>query len=319
MSEPVQLEPEARDFVEFVGNLPLVFDVSLEEARQGFEDVQSSPVEKPITDTEDLLIPSSLLQPISVRLVRPQNGPAILPAIVYIHGGGWVLGSACTHDRLVRALAVGAHAAVVFVNYSLSPEAKYPTAAEECYAVATWVADHGHEHGLDAKRLVVAGDSAGGNLAAAVTLLTKARGGPRIRQQVLFCPATNASFDTESYGQFATGHALRRDEMIWYWNQYVRSESDRNEITASPLRATIDQLRGLPPALVITAEADVLRDEGEAYANQLRAAGVRVTAARFQGTSHDFMMLNIMANTAASRGAMNLTVEWLRSGINGDG
>jgi acetyl esterase/lipase len=241
--------------------------------------------------------------------------PGRLPVIVYLHGAGWVFGNAHTHDRLIRELAVGAQAAVVFPNYSLSPEAKYPTAIEECYAAVQWVADSGHEHGLDPAHLAVAGDSVGGNMAAAVTLMAKARGGPAIRQQLLFYPVTDASFETQSYHQFAVGYFLRRDAMMWFWDQYTSSTEEREEITVSPLRATTEQLQGLPPALIITAEADVLRDEGEAYANKLRAAGVRVTAVRFQGIIHDFVMLNALANTAAARGALDLATAWLRRGF----
>jgi acetyl esterase len=197
----------------------------------------------------------------------------------------------------------------------LSPEAKYPTAIEESYAVVKWVAEHGGNHGLDPIRLAVAGDSVGGNMTAAVTLLAKERGGPAIAQQLLFYPVTDASFDTESYHQFATGYFLRRDAMMWFWEQYLSDSKQRNEITASPLKATVDRLRGLPPTLVITAEADVLRDEGEAYANKLRQANVHVLAARFLGTIHDFVMLNALAKTAAARGALALATHWLREGF----
>jgi len=228
-----------------------------------------------------------------------------------------VFGNAHTHDRLIRELAVGAQAAVVFPNYSLSPEAKYPTAIEENHAVVNWVAENGLEHGLDPERLAVAGDSVGGNMTAAVTLMAKERGDPIIRQQLLFYPVTDASFDTASYHQFATGYFLRRDAMMWFWDQYTSDLDERKEITVSPLRATTEQLRGLPPALVITAEADVLRDEGEAYANKLREAGVRVTAARFQGIIHDFVMLNALADTAAARGAIALATAWLREAFSG--
>jgi len=234
---------------------------------------------------------------------------------VYIHGAGWVFGSPQTHDRLVRELAVGAGAAVVFPVYRLCPEVRYPTALEECYMVARWVARHGQEHGLDAERLAVAGDSAGGNMATVITRLARERGGPDIRLQLLFYPVTDAAFDTTSYRQFAEGYYLRRDTMMWFWDQYTRHPGERNEITASPLRASIEELQGLPSALIITAEADVLRDEGEAYANKLRRAGVRVTAVRFQGTIHDFVMLNALAHTAAARGAIALATAWLREGF----
>ena len=180
---------------------------------------------------------------------------------------------------------------------------------------AQWVARRGQEYGLDAERLAVAGDSVGGNMATVITLLSRERGGPDIRLQLLFYPVTDAAFDTASYHQFAEGYHLRRDAMMWFWEQYTRHPGERNEITVSPLRAGVEQLKGLPPALIITAEADVLRDEGEAYANKLREAGVRVTAVRFQGTIHDFVMLNALAQTAATRGAIALATAWLREGF----
>jgi len=191
---------------------------------------------------------------------------------------------------------------------------RYPTALEECYTAARWVGRFGWEHGLDAECLAVAGDCVGGNLATVLTLLSRERGEPNIRLQLLFYPVTDAAFDTASYHQFAEGYHLRRDTMMWCWDQYTRHPSERSEITASPLRASTQQLQGLPPALIITAEADVLRDEGEAYANKLRQAGVRVTAVRFQGTIHDFVTLNALAQTAAARGAISLATAWLREG-----
>lgn len=315
MSTHVQLEPEAEAFVKETANPPYLFDLGPEKGRKAVDEAQSGPVTKHDVQIEDRTIPGGPGGDVSVRILWPEKAPQLLPAIVYIHGAGWVFGNAHTHDRLVRELAVGAHAAVVFVNYSLSPEARYPTAIEECYAVVKWVAERGSDYGLDANRLVVAGDSVGGNMTAAVTLMAKERGGPAIRQQLLFYPVTDASFDTESYHQFATGYFLRRDAMMWFWDQYAPDPKQRSEITASPLRAAVEQLHRLPPALVITAEADVLRDEGEAYANKLRQAGVRVTAARFQGITHDFVMLNALANTAATRGAMALAISWLREGF----
>ena len=201
-----------------------------------------------------------------MRIVRPRQARGPLPVIVYVHGAGWVFGNSHTHDRLIRELAVGAGAAVVFPSYSLSPEAKYPTAIEECYAAAAWVAEQGAGHDLDPARMAVAGDSAGGNMAIALTLLAKERGGVAFRHQVLFYPVTDARFDTGSYEEFATGYFLRRDAMQWFWDQYTTDPAERAQITASPLRATLEQLAGLPPTLLITGEADVLRDEGEAFA-----------------------------------------------------
>jgi acetyl esterase/lipase len=234
--------------------------------------------------------------------------------IVYTHGAGWVLGNAHTHDRLVRELCVGTGAAVVFPEYHRSPEARYPQAIEECWTAAAWVSA-GSAAGLDGSRMAIAGDSVGGNLAIALTLLAKQRGGVSFRQQVLFYPVTDAGFDTGSYMQFAEGYFLRRDVMQWFWDQYAPDEAQRSEITASPLRASIDELSGLPPALVINGEADVLRDEGEAYANKLREAGVAVTAIRYQGIIHDFVMLNTLRETHAAEAAIEQAIASLSEAL----
>ena len=311
MTSRIQLEPEAQAFAEAVAKPPFLFTLDPQQGRIALDEAQSGQVSKLPVDIEDLTVDDGPSGQVALRIMRPQHAPAALPVIVYIHGAGWVFGSMQTHDRLMRELAVGAEAVVVFPEYRLSPEAKYPTAIEECYSVVKWVAEHGRELGMDPERLAVAGDSVGGNMTAAVTLLSRERGGPDIRLQLLFYPVTDASFDTASYQQFAEGYHLRRDAMMWFWDQYTTNPGERNEITASPLRASTEQLRGLPPALVITAEADALRDEGEAYANKLREAGVRVTAVRFQGTIHDFVMLNALANTAAARGAIALATAWL--------
>src|SRR5437763_2130782 len=315
MTSRIQLEPEAQAFTQAADKPPLLFTLGPERGRIALDEAQSGQQSKLPIDVEDLTIEDGPSGRVALRILRPQHAQAPLPVIVYIHGGGWVFGNIQTHDRLIRELAVGAEAAVVFPNYRLSPEAKYPTAIEECYSAVKWVAERGREHGMDPERLAVAGDSVGGNMAAAVTLLSRERGGPDIRLQLLFYPVTDAAFDTASYHQFAEGYHLRRDAMMWFWEQYTRHPSERNEITASPLRASTQQLQGLPPALVITAEADVLRDEGEAYANKLREAGVRVTAVRFQGTIHDFVMLNALANSTAARGAIALATAWLREGF----
>lgn len=301
MLKKVQLEKAAQEFAEATANPPYLFDLGPEKGREAVDEVQSDPIDKLPVDIEDIMISGGPSGQVSVRIMRPQNAPAHLPVIVYIHGAGWVFGNEHTHDRLIRELAVGAQAAIVFPNYTLSPEAKYPTAIEEIYAVVKWAAENGRENGMNPESLTIAGDSVGGNMTAAVTLMAKARGDLNIRQQLLFYPVTDASFDTESYHQFATGYFLRKDAMMWFWDQYTTNSNERAEITASPLRATTEQLQGLPPALIITAEADVLRDEGEAYANKLREAGVPVTAVRFQGIIHDFVMLNALAKTEAAR------------------
>ena len=226
--------------------------------------------------------------------------------------GAWVLGDKDTHDRLVREIANGANAAVVFVDFTRSPEAKYPVAIEEAYAVTRYMAEHGKTFNLDSSRLAVAGDSVGGNMAAAVTHLAKERRAPNITFQTLFYPVTDANFDTPSYHQFATGHWLTREAMKWFWNHYLPDEAATEQPTASPLQASLEQLRGLPPALVITGEFDVLRDEDEAYAHKLTEAGVHVTAVRYLGTIHDFVMLNAITNTPAARSAIALANDSLQ-------
>lgn len=264
---------------------------------------------------EDTTIPGGPSGTVSVRILRPKGATGKLPVLVYLHGAGWVFGNNHTHDRLIRELAAGTGAAVVFPNYSLSPEARYPVAIEENYAVAKWVAEHGAEKNLDGTRLAVGGDSVGGNMAAALTLMAKERKGPALAAQLLFYPVTDASFDTASYRQFATGYFLRRDAMQWFWNQYTTNPKERAQITASPLRATLEQLKGLPQALVITGEADVLRDEGEAYANKLRTAGVPVTAVRYQGITHDFVMLNALRSTHAAQAAITQAIGFVKEAL----
>ncbi|MDI5979361.1 alpha/beta hydrolase [Amycolatopsis magusensis] len=305
------LEPAAQAFAEATSQPPFLFDLAPADGRKAVDEVQSGEIAKPAVDVEDLTIPGD----VRVRIIRPAGAEGPLPVIVYLHGAGWVFGNSHTHDRLVRELAVGAGAAVVFPEYSLSPEARYPIAIEQNYTAAKWVAEHGGEHNLDAGRIAIAGDSVGGNMTAAVTLLAKQRGEVQFRQQVLFYPVTDANFDTESYRLFAEGYFLRRDGMQWFWDQYTTDPAQRAEITASPLRATSEDLAGLPPALVITAEADVLRDEGEAYANKLRQAGVPVTAVRYQGVIHDFVMLNALRETPAAAAAIAQAAATLRTAL----
>ncbi|MFD8986351.1 alpha/beta hydrolase [Streptomyces sp. NPDC059564] len=314
---PIQpvLEPAAAEFAAATANPPYLFDLSPLEGRKAVDEVQSGEIDKPAVDEEWITVPGGPTGTVRARIVKPAGATGFLPVIVYIHGAGWVFGNAHTHDRLVRELAVGAGAAVVFPEYDLSPEARYPVAIEQNYAVARWVVEQGGSKGLDGSRLAVAGDSVGGNMTAALTLMAKERGGLPLVQQVLFYPVTDAGFDTPSYHQFATGYFLRRDGMQWFWDQYTTDESERAQITASPLRATTEQLKDLPPALVITAEADVLRDEGEAYANKLRAADVPVTAVRFQGIIHDFVMLDALRGTHAAEAAITLAARTLRAAL----
>ncbi|MFC9970041.1 alpha/beta hydrolase [Spirillospora sp. NPDC127200] len=309
------LETAAQEFVEATANPPFLYDLGPVEGRKTVDSVQDGDVPVPDADVLDLTVPGGPSGSVRVRLLRPAGSTGPLPVLLYVHGAGWVFGNAHTHDRLVRELTVRAGAATVFVDYSLSPEAKYPTAIEEVYAALEWIAAHGAEHGLDASRIAVAGDSVGGNMTAATTILAKRRGGPALAAQLLFYPVTDAGFDTGSYDQFESGYFLSREGMRWFWEQYTTDEAQRAEITASPLRATAEDLAGLPPALVIVAEADVLRDEGEAYAAKLRQAGVPVTAVRYQGIIHDFVMLNALRDTHAAKAATRQAGEFLRDAL----
>jgi acetyl esterase/lipase len=241
---------------------------------------------------------------VELTIVRPRGAKADVPVFMFFHGGGWVLGDFPTHARLVRDLVNNSGAAAVFVNYTPSPEAHYGVAIGQAYAATKWVAAHGKEIKVDGSRLAVAGNSVGGNMAAAVSLMAKDKGEPKIRYQVLLWPVTDASFDTASYGQFENGYFLTKNMMKWFWDNYTTDAKQRAEITASPLRASAEQLKGLPPALVQTAELDVLRDEGEAYARKLDAAGVAVTATRYNGMIHDYGLLNPLAHVPAVQGAL---------------
>jgi acetyl esterase/lipase len=283
------------------------------DARAALTNVQhASKVSVLPADIEDLSILGGPKGQVSLRIVKPEGSRETLPAILYFHGGGWVLGDAHTHDRLVRELANRTNSAVVFVNYSRSPEARYPVAIEECYRAAAYVAESGGQHRIDGSRLTVAGDSVGGNMATVVAMMARQRRGPEIGLQVMFYPVTDASFDTASYRQFAGGFWLSREAMKWFWDQYLPDKAARKQPLASPLQASADQLSGLPPAVVITDEFDVLRDEGEAYAHKLTDSGVKVAAVRCLGTIHDFMMLNALSQSAAVRSAMDLACDMIK-------
>ncbi len=241
---------------------------------------------------------------VNLTVVKPAGAKSGLPVFMFFHGGGWVLGDFPTHERFVRDLVVGSGAVAVFVNYTPSPEAHFPVAINQAYAATKWVAEHGQEIGVDGKRLAVAGNSVGGNMSTVVALMAKEKNGPAIKFQLLFWPVTDASFDTASYQEFATKHFLTKNMMVWFWDNYTKDPAERKSIHASPLRASTEQLKGLPPALVMTDELDVLRDEGEAYAQKLANAGVPTTSVRYNGTIHDFGLLNPLADAPATEAAM---------------
>jgi acetyl esterase len=309
------LEPAAQEFADATAKPPQLYDLPPVQGRKIVDSVQDGDIPAPPVEITDLAIEGGPSGEVSIKVFRPQGASGVLPVVLFTHGAGWVFGDAHTHGRLVAELATRAGAAAVFTNYSLSPEARYPTAIEEIYATLEWIAARGAGQGLDPARIAVAGDSVGGNMTAAITIMAQQRSGPAIAAQLLYYPVTNASFDTGSYEQFATHYWLTRQGMQWYWDQYAPSADDRAQITASPLRASLEDLAGLPPALVIVGEADVLRDEGEAYAAKLRQAGVPVTAVRYQGVIHDFVMVNSLRDTHAALAATAQGGEFLRAAL----
>jgi len=312
----MHLEPSILNFLkelESQGEPPL-WTLSPDSARDVLLSIQRS-VNVPTipVDIADCTFLGGPTGRIGLHIVRPQGANGVLPGVMYFHGGGWMLGDVETHDRLVREIATGAQVTVVFVEYSRSPQAKYPVAIEQAYASTAWVAEHGVEIGVDPSRLVVAGDGVGGNLATVTTLLAKERGDPTIDLQVLLYPVTDANFETPSYLEYgAEGYWLTCETMRWFWDSYV-PVAERGEFTVSPLRASLEQLRGLPQALIITCECDVMRDEGEAYAHKLMAAGVPVRAICSLGAIHDLMLLNSIAETSPARVALAQVIDILRT------
>jgi acetyl esterase/lipase len=308
------LEPEAQAIVDATSTPPLLYELGVDGARKVLDDLQAAPIDLLPVDEQWITVPAAVGD-VRVRLVSPPGSQGPLPAILFMHGGGWILGNAATHDRLVRELAVGVNAVVAFVEYDRSPEARYPVAIEQGYATAQWIVREGAAHGLDASRMAIAGDSVGGCMTAAIALMAQERGDVRFQHQSMYYPVTDAGMDTGSYAQFAEGYHLTAKAMAWFWDAYAPDVERRAEPLASPLQATDEQLRGLPPALLLVDECDVLRDEGEAYASRLRAAGVAVTTVRYDGIIHDFMMLNALRGTNAADAAITQATTYLRRAL----
>lgn len=301
--EPV-LELATQAFVDSFAGRPPPPSLPPADARAALARLQSQPVGRPNAQIEDVTFSTGPTGSVAVRIVRPHDARAGLPVIIYCHGGGWICGDANTHDRLIRELAIGAGAALVFIEHDRAPDAQYPVAIEQAYAAAVHVVAHAAELGVDASRLAIVGDDTGGTIASAVTLLAMERHGPKFDLQILLCPATDAGCDSESYRRFADGPWLTRTAMQQAWNAYLPDAAARAAITAAPLRASVDQLANLPDTLVIVAENDVACDDGECYARRLSDAGVRVTSVRYNGTIHDFVVLNALADTPAARAAI---------------
>ena len=291
------LAPEVREFLKGLNTGgPGLETLSPADARLVLVNAQNSVKidYSGITESEKTIKADGMT--IKLNIVRPAGAKGILPVFIFIHGGGWVLGDYPTHKRMVRDLAVESGAVGVFVNYTRTPDAQFPVAINEIYTATKWVSEHGAEIGVDGKRLGVIGNSVGGNMTAVTSILAKQRKGPEIKVAVMMWPIVDANFETESYKQFGADRFLTTPLMKWMYDMYIPDASKRSDILASPLRATVDQLRGLPPTLIQVAENDVLRDEGEAYGRLLLEAGVKATTVRYNGVIHDWGLLNGLAH-----------------------
>ncbi|MDP2315091.1 MAG: alpha/beta hydrolase [Pseudomonadota bacterium] len=311
------VEPKTQAFLDQLAAAggPPIYTLAPQAARDVLLQVQAGNVPKAPAEIEDATFPVGPTGTVPVRILRPSGQMGRLPVVLYFHGGGWILGDREVHDRLARDLVSGANVTLVFVDYARAPEARYPVAIEQGHAVARYVADNADRLRIDPQRMAVAGDSAGATLATVVAMLAKQRNGPTIAYQALFYPVTDANLDTGSYRQFAEGYWLTRESMRWFWDAYVPDAARRRDPTVSPLQASRQDLAGMPPTLILTAEDDVLRDEGEAYAERLAAAGVPVVSVRYNGAIHDFLLLNPLRDTAPTRGALEQVCAALRGAL----
>jgi acetyl esterase len=319
VSKPIFLEGQTKGFLDAVAAAggPPLYTLTPSQAREVLESVQNIDVKKLDVDSVDTTWAIGPTGKVSIRIVRPLDTKnEKLPVILYTHGGGWMLGSKNTHDRLIREIAVGSHAAVVFVDYDRTPDVKFPVPQEQAYAALEHVVANASALNVDASRLAVAGDSAGGTMAIALTLMSKARKGPKISTQILFYPVTDNVSDNSSYTDFGNGPWLTKSAMNWFADALFDKDTDLNDITLFPLRATTEELTNLPETLIITAGNDLLRDEGEAFGEKLSNAGVRTTVTRYNGTIHDFVMLNALAGTPAVEAAVAQANAALRKAFN---
>jgi acetyl esterase len=313
-AENPKVEHRVREFLKALnsgGGKPME-TLTPAEARKVLVDAQASVrLDLPACDIEAKTIAQDGLE-VSLTIVRPEGNKAILPAFMFVHGGGWILGDFPTHERFVRDVVSDSGFTAVFVNYTPSPEAHYPTAINEIYAATKWVAERGVEIKVDGKRLAIVGNSVGGNMTAAVALMANHKGAPKLRCQIMLWPVTDANFETESYHEYEDGYFLSRAMMMWFWDAYAPDHSKRREIYAAPLQATGEQLKGLPPTLIQVAGNDVLREEGLAYARKLDAASVDVTSVRYENLIHDYGLLNAISQVPAVRDALHQTAEMLK-------
>jgi acetyl esterase len=280
---------------------PELEKLSPEEARRVLETAQESVAVdlSGIAETEKTIAAGGF--EIKLYIVRPEDADGKLPVFMFVHGGGWVLGDYPTHRRLIRDLVVASGCAAVHIEYTRTPEAIFPRQIDEIYAALRWVAENGDEIGVDGKNMAIVGNSVGGNMAAVTAIRAKEKGGPELKAQILLWPIVDADFETESYRQFGADRFLTEPLMKWMYEMYIADPEARKQKYASPLQADIEELKGLPPALIQVAESDVLRDEGEAYGRKLDAAGVEVTTVRYDGMIHDFGLLNALAEEPGTK------------------
>lgn len=291
---------------------PAVETLSKEEARNVLISVQAG-VKVDVSGIEESEKTITFEnRPLKLTIIRPKGVKEKLPVFIFTHGGGWILGDYPTHKRMVRDLVVESGYVAVFVNYTPSPEAKYPQAIHEIYAATKWVAENSNEINVDGKRLALVGNSVGGNMSMVTSLLAKKNKGPEIKVQVLLWPVTNAQFDTESYAMYGEQRFLTTSLMKWMFDQYTIDQKQRKEIYLSPLQATVDELKGLPPTVIQVAENDILRDEAEALGRKLDEAGVDVTTVRYNGVIHDFGLLNGFASIPQTRNLFIYTAAVLK-------
>ncbi len=313
-SKHPNLYKKAADFIHFLeeqGGEPL-YKMKPEKAREFLKELQRKSHKEIPADICDTQIFTPTVGNVDIRVVRPPGNNEKLPAVIYFHGGGWILGDKETHDMLLRRLAVWSNCTVIFPTFTPSPDVHYPASFDECYAVVDYIYNNPDGFNINSEKIAVAGDSAGGNLATAVAIRAQKEHGPKIVFQALFYPVTDAEMKTESYKEFKDGPWLTKKAMEWFWDAYCPDKDRRHESCISPLKAKLEELQGLPPTLIITAENDVLRDEGEAYAKKLDDAGVEVVNARINGVTHDFMMLNEVFDTMPTKGAFALAAKLLR-------
>lgn len=317
MSEKVVLEKAAYEVAKESSVPPLIYQIPVEKGRKRLEDAQDSYVYMCPAHIKENVFDTRCHGNIKVYIVTPEYYTNLENIIFYIHGAGWVFGSFHTHEKLVRELAYRTNSVLIFPEYTRSPEVRFPVAIEQCYSLLNQIPSILKFNSISApiNKLIVAGDSVGGNMAVSMSLLSKFQNGPKIMKQLLYYPVTNDNFNTHSYIEFATGYYLYRDGMRWFWNNYEPNLNRRNNILATPLKANMEQLKDLPDTMIINGQADVLRDEGEDFANKLRQANNNVTQATFQGIIHDFVMLNSLDQTNSCRGAMDLSTSWINSKI----